>query len=246
MTTRRYDRRQALGALGTVSLGTLFAACGGDDRATTSTGVTTTEGATATVEPQTTTSGDLASLFDESTTCAVTPQLTEGPYYFDADAVRSDIREDRPGERLRLAIRVRSVGSCEPVPNAVVEIWHCDAGGVYSGFDQGEGERFLRGAQVTNSGGIVEFVTIYPGWYRGRAVHIHAKVHISKQEVLTSQLFFDDDVSTEVYGSEPYSAAGDRDVFNDSDGIFAEELLLTLRDEGDGRLGLITFDVESA
>jgi protocatechuate 3,4-dioxygenase beta subunit len=246
MTTRRYDRRQALGALGTVSLGALFAACGGNETATTSTGVTTTDGTTATVEPQTTTSGDLPSMFDDAGSCAVTPELTEGPYYFDADAVRSDIREDRPGERLRLGIRVRDAASCEPVSNAVVEIWHCDAGGVYSGFEDGAGERFLRGAQVTNGDGIAEFVTVYPGWYRGRTVHIHAKVHISKQEVLTSQVFFDEDFTAKVYESEPYSSHPGRDVFNDGDGIFAEELLLTLREDRDGQLGLITFDVESA
>ena len=197
MTTRRYDRRQALGALGTVSLGALFAACGGDDRATTSTGVTTTEGATATVEPQTTTSGDLATLFDESATCAVTPQLTEGPYYFDADAVRSDIREDRPGDAAAAGdprARRRELRAGEERRRRDLALRRRRR---LLRLRRGAGERFLRGAQVTNGDGIVEFVTVYPGWYRGRTVHIHTKVHISKQEVLTSQVFFDDDVSAE-------------------------------------------------
>ncbi len=113
--------------------------------------------------------------------CEATAELTEGPYYFDADALRSDIREDREGVTLRLGIRVRSAGDCAPIKDAVVDIWHCDAGGVYSGFEAGEGERYLRGTQVTNADGVAEFTTIYPGWYRGRTVHIHAKVHLDKQ-----------------------------------------------------------------
>ena len=92
-----------------------------------------------------------------------------------------------------------AAGECAPIKDAVVDIWHCDAGGVYSGFEAGEGERFLRGTQVTNADGIAEFTTIYPGWYQGRTVHIHAKVHLDSQTVLTTQLFFDDAVSAQVY-----------------------------------------------
>src|SRR5687768_17400699 len=103
--TTRFDRRRALAAFGTVSLGTLLAACGDDDRSTTTTSVSTTEGATTTVEPQTTTSGSTSELFDNAGTCRVTTEQTEGPYYFDADSIRSDIREDREGAKLRLAIR---------------------------------------------------------------------------------------------------------------------------------------------
>ena len=124
----------------------------------------------------------------------LTPEETEGPYYFDVDSIRSDIREDREGVRLRLAFRVRDAQSCEPIENAVVDIWHCDALGSYSGSSLREGagggaahddETYLRGAQATNADGIVEFKTVYPGWYQGRTVHIHAKVHLDKQTVLT-------------------------------------------------------------
>ena len=114
----------------------------------------------------------------------MTVERTEGPYYFDADAIRRDIREDRAGARLRLALRVRDAGTCEPIPDGVVDIWHADAEGGYSGFGGGGGgaartdTRYLRGAQVTNADGIAELVTIYPGWYQGRTVHIHAKVHL--------------------------------------------------------------------
>jgi protocatechuate 3,4-dioxygenase beta subunit len=244
--TRKIDRRQALSAFGTVSLGALFAACGDDT-------VPTTDGGSATVEPETTTSPDTASRFGEDSNCTLTPEMTEGPYYFDADAIRSDIRENREGTELRLAIRVRDA-ECNPLPNAVVDIWHCDAGGVYSGFESAstggapggertDDERYLRGAQVTNRDGIVEFTTIYPGWYRGRTVHIHTKVHLDKSTVLTTQLFFDEDVTAAVYEREPYTAHTGRDVFNDGDNIFDEALLLDLSEEGDAYVGTISFDV---
>jgi hypothetical protein len=111
------NRRQALGALGTISLGGLPAACGGGDGGG-SAAVTTTAGETATVEP-TARSGDATSaLFDDAASRALTVEETEGPYYFDADRIRSDIREDRPGTRLRLALRVHDATSCKPIPDA--------------------------------------------------------------------------------------------------------------------------------
>ena len=123
--TRKIDRRQALAAMGTVSLGGLLAACGDEDAPTAPTASTA----------KTTTSKATADAFDGAATCQVSTELTEGPYYFDVDSIRSDIREDREGTLLRLAIRVREAGSCEPIENAVVDIWHCDATGNYSGFE---------------------------------------------------------------------------------------------------------------
>jgi protocatechuate 3,4-dioxygenase beta subunit len=140
---------------------------------------------------------------------------------------------------------VRDAGRCEPIADAVVDIWHCDAGGVYSGFEAGEGERFLRGAQVTNADGIARFTTIYPGYYQGRTVHIHAKVHLDRQTVLTTQLYFGDDVSDRVFAAQPYAGQGARDATNGSDGIFDDSLLLTLERAGRGYLGLMTFDVSA-
>jgi protocatechuate 3,4-dioxygenase beta subunit len=243
MSDHRVSRRQALTAFGTVSLGALLGACGGSGEPTTSTPVPTADGGTATVEPQTSSGGDLVGKLDAGATCRQTVEQTEGPYYFDADAIRSDIREDRDGTPLQLALRVRDAGRCEPIPDTVVDIWHCDAGGVYSGFDAGQGERFLRGAQVTNADGIARFTTIYPGYYQGRTVHIHAKVHLDRQTVLTTQLYFDDGVSDRVFATQPYAAQGARDATNASDGIFDESLLLTLERSGRGYLGLMTFDV---
>lgn len=252
------SRRRALAAFGGVSLGALLAACerGGDD-AVTSADVSTTTGATSTVEPQTSSSAALADLFDDAASCTVTPEETEGPYYFDVDSIRSDIREDRDGTTLRLAVRIQDAEACTPLANAVVDVWHCDAGGLYSGFESastggagGSGptdeETYLRGAQVTNADGIVEFVTIYPGWYRGRTVHIHGKVHLDSATALTTQFFFDKAVTEAVYAQDPYAAHAGRDSFNDTDGIYDERLLLTLSEDGDGYLGLMTLGVEAA
>jgi protocatechuate 3,4-dioxygenase beta subunit len=254
---RRLSRRQAMATLGTVSLGTVLAACGsGDGDESGSRTVRTEEGTAATVEPRTTTSKATAELFDEAGSCRVTTQLTEGPYYFDVDSVRSDITEDRRGTPLRLALRVRDASACEPLSDAVVDIWHCDATGLYSGFEsasqggppggggRSDQETYLRGAQVTNREGIVEFRTIYPGWYRGRTVHIHAKVHLDRATLLTTQLFFDEGTTSAVHRREPYSSRTGRDTFNDSDGIFAESQVLTTRRDGGGYLGLLTLDVE--
>jgi protocatechuate 3,4-dioxygenase beta subunit len=220
--TRKIDRRQALGAFGTVSLGALLAACGED----------------APMSPRATASPDTASRFGEESSCTLTPEMTEGPFYFDADKVRRDIRDGRDGTTLQLALRVRD-SACEPIPDAVVDIWHCDAGGAYSE----EADPFLRGVQVTNGEGIAEFTTIYPGWYQGRTVHIHAKVHLDASTVLTTQLFFDDAVTDRVFARAPYDSRGERDQRNDSDGIFDEALLLDLAEQGDGYVGTISFDV---
>jgi protocatechuate 3,4-dioxygenase beta subunit len=244
------NRRQALAGLGTVSLGALLAACADDDGPSgAGTGTETEPPATAGAR---TGDASLTDLFDDTSVCTLTPEQTEGPYYFDADAIRGDIREDRDGVRLRLALRVRHAESCEPLRNAVVDVWHCDAGGSYSGFEAGstgdpagsDDERYLRGAQVTNSDGIVEFTTVYPGWYPGRTVHIHAKVHLDRTTMLTTQLYFDERVTAAVYEREPYASRPGRDTFNDGDGIFDERVLLELSEEGDGYLGVISFDVD--
>lgn len=244
----RLSRRQALGALGTVGLGGLLAACGGDaEDGPASPDAQAPDGATATVEP-TPASGATGALFDESARCVVTPEQTAGPFYFDADKIRRDIREDRDGMTLRLALRVRDAGSCEPLQDAVIDIWHADARGAYSGFDRGAGgaptdTRYLRGAQVTNAEGIVEFTTIYPGWYPGRAAHIHVKAHVEADTVLTTQLYFDDALSDRVYATRPYSARGTRHQRNDSDAIFDPALVMTTRREGDAVRGVMTIDV---
>jgi protocatechuate 3,4-dioxygenase beta subunit len=234
----RLSRRQALAGVGSVSLAALLAACGGDGGGE-PVEVETTDGATSPVESRGG-RGRLASRFDDAATCTRTAEQTEGPFYFDVDSIRSDITEGREGARLRLGVRVRTAGECVPLADAVVDVWHCDAAGSYSA---GE-ETYMRGAQVTDADGIAEFTTVYPGWYMGRTVHIHAKVHVDKQTVLTTQFYFDDEFTANVFESEPYASREGRDVFNANDALHADELELTLSEEDDGRyLGLITVDV---
>jgi protocatechuate 3,4-dioxygenase beta subunit len=221
------NRRQALAGLGSVSLGALIAACSDDEP-----------------EPSRTAARESSTDFDRARTCTVTAEQTEGPFYFDVDRVRNDIREDREGAELRLGVRVRDAEACEPLPDAVVDIWHCDAEGSYSA----EPDTFLRGAQVTNADGVVEFTTVYPGWYPGRTIHIHAKVHLDRETVLTTQLYFDDAFSARVFTRhDAYPGESNRDGFNSSDGIYDEELELTLSEAGPGAYrGRITLDVERA
>jgi protocatechuate 3,4-dioxygenase beta subunit len=217
------SRRQALAGFGSVSLGALIAACSDE-------------------ESQSTAPRESASGFDDAATCTRTAEQTEGPFYFDVDRIRSDIREDREGATLRLGVRVRDAAECEPLPNAVVDVWHCDAEGSYSA----TGETYLRGAQVTNRDGIVEFTTVYPGWYPGRTVHVHAKVHLDRETVLTTQFYFDDEVTARVFVDDPYPGESNRDGFNASDGLYDKDLELTLSEERGGYLGLITLDVARA
>ena len=232
------SRRQALAGFGSVSLGVLLAACSDDDGSALD--ATTTQTSPAASEPPPTSAGELASRFDDAARCARTAEETEGPFYFEVDRVRSDIREGRDGATLRLGVRVRDLSrGCNPIPNAVVDVWHCDATGSYSE----PGETYLRGLQVTNRDGIAEFTTIYPGWYPGRTVHIHGKVHLDKRTVLTTQFYFADSFTDRVFAREPYASDRGRDAFNATDPLYERDLELTLSKEREAYLGLITLDI---
>ncbi|MDP8974803.1 MAG: protocatechuate dioxygenase [Actinomycetota bacterium] len=258
MTRYEIDRRQALRLLGAAGVSSVaLGACRGSE------GTGGTKPAATGGEPGTTgapaASGPItADTFKGAAACSLTPEQTEGPYYIDVDKIRADIREDRQGTPLRLAARVMDVDGCTPVKDAVFEVWHCDAGGLYSGFEEasrgtggppGRGSagadqtRYLRGAQVTNADGIAVLSTIYPGWYQGRTVHIHAKVQLTNSKALTTQLYFDDKVSDVVYAKLPYSDRQGRRTLNGDDDIYRRETTLTVSEEGDGYLGLITLGV---
>ncbi|MDK3026019.1 intradiol ring-cleavage dioxygenase [Cupriavidus taiwanensis] len=143
--------------------------------------------------------------------CLLTPAATEGPFYLDDALVRADIRDGRPGQPMRLRIRVVDARhGCVPVPGALVSIWHCDAQGQYSGEGRGDRQaRFLRGVQPADSDGVAAFTSVYPGWYPSRAIHIHFKVLLGRAEALTSQLYFSDALNREILGSHPaYRAHG--------------------------------------
>ena len=139
--------------------------------------------------------------------------MTEGPYYVDDMKVRRDITEGLPGAPLSLRLSVLDASTCKPIKGAAVDIWHASAGGKYSGAESNDtvGRTYLRGIQRTDAKGLARFATVYPGWYPGRAVHIHVKVHVGGDEVHTGQLFFRDSISDAVYKRAPYKARGARD-----------------------------------
>jgi len=243
---RLLNRREALLALAGAGAAVALAACAPGSSTATSAATATTGVSTAT------TSGTIPA-------CVARPALTEGPYFVDEKLNRSDIRSDpsdgsvRQGALLALTFRVSQLtNACAPLGGASVDVWHCDAAGVYSdvndpGFNS-VGKKFLRGYQVTDRSGIAKFTTIYPGWYQGRAVHIHFKIrsHTGSGAAyeFTSQLFFDDTITDQVHAQAPYSAKGQRTLRNSGDGIYNQggsQLLLAPAKTAEGFNS--TFDI---
>jgi len=198
--------------------------------------------------------------------CTLTSEQEEGPYYIDELKLRRDITEGKPGVPLALAVRLVDSRSCSPLKNAVLDIWHCDALGVYSGFTanspdggpggfggpggpppafgfrgrgggprsrQSDATRFLRGVQLSDQDGLTEFATLYPGWYFGRAIHIHVKVHtgiaggdeyMGGHVAHTGQLFFPEDFTERIARLEPYAKRLDvHRTTQAEDGIFRSQ-----------------------
>ena len=171
--------------------------------------------------------------------CVVRPAETEGPYFVEEEGLnRFDLRIDPTSEivkegtplYLRFAVSQITDDACAPLAGAQVDVWHCDAAGSYSdvsdpGFNT-EGEKWLRGYQVTDENGMAEFITIYPGWYSSRTVHIHFKIRTDPASdtgyEFTSQLFFPEDVTDIVQAQLPYSSKGYRDTLNANDSIYAD------------------------
>jgi len=206
MSNKKIGRRELLGAIGATGAAVAFG-CGSSSSSPTSPTTTTT----------TTTSNNAA--------CAVTPTETIGPYPSLTDLFRSDIREGKSGTLLALTIKVVNVStSCSPVSGANVEIWHVDAAGNYSQYGTQTTQTYLRGIQTTNSNGEVTFITIYPGWYQGRATHIHAEVTINGRSVKVTQIAFPETVNNTVHANGAYASRGTNPIANASDGIFADSL----------------------
>lgn len=184
--------------------------------------------------------------------CVVRPQQMEGPFFRDEKLERSDIRSDpsdgsvRPGTPLALAFAVSRLDGalCSPFEGVLVDLWQCDAAGRYAGVVDGgfdtTGKQFLRGYQVTDAAGTASFVTIYPGWYTGRTVHIHFKLRTGPETApleFTSQLYFDDAASDVILAEEPYASRGERTVRNADDAIYrtnGAQLLLAVEPDGSG------------
>jgi protocatechuate 3,4-dioxygenase beta subunit len=182
-----------------------------------------------------------------SVSCVLTPEQTEGPYYISGEKLRRNITEGRPGTRLDLHLSVVDATTCKAIKGAVVDIWHADAAGTYSGFGAGASSRtFMRGIQKTDGNGLAVFRTVYPGWYQGRTVHIHVKVHVGGNVVHTGQLFFSDSITDAAYKRLPYSRRPNRDVRNAQDMIYRSgglQSTLSLKRKGASYVGTIAMGV---
>jgi len=186
-----------------------------------------------------------AAVASGAVSCVLTPEMTEGPYYIPDEAVRRTITEGLPGVPLALRLTVVSASTCKPVGGAKVDVWHASALGVYSGV-QGNTGTFMRGVQPTNARGVALFETVYPGWYTGRAVHIHVKVHLGGNVVHTGQLFFPDTLTDRVYRRSPYRTRPARDTRNATDAIFrngGSRSMLKVARSGSGYVGAIVLGV---
>jgi protocatechuate 3,4-dioxygenase beta subunit len=189
-----------------------------------------------------------AAVVSGAVACVLTPELTEGPYYIPNEKVRRNITDGRPGTPLTLELTVLDASTCKPIKGAAVDIWHADAGGVYSGFGAGASSRtFMRGVQRTDAKGVATFKTVYPGWYQGRTVHIHVKVYVGGNVVHTGQLFFNDSLTDVVYRKSPYAQRPNRSTRNANDSIYVNggrKSLLRVRKSGGGYVGSIAMGVQ--
>lgn len=182
--------------------------------------------------------------------CQLYPAQTLGPCYAQMPMMREDISSGTLGLPMRLSFLVVRRG-CEPVPDATVDIWHSGYNGIYSKFATGSicnpgtedvlQETFCRGVQATDASGKVNFTSVFPGWYSGRAVHIHFTVRIGGTEEVTSQLYFDDALTTEIQAQGEYKARGMRATTNANDFIFSsggmpEQILMQTAKAADGSL----------
>ena len=271
---RILSRREILALFGAAGAGVLSAACSGSGSNANRSAATTADSGTSAPAaisaggpPGATNAASATSTSSATATalpaCVVVPELTEGPYFVDEKLNRSDIRTDsvtrdpRPGVPLVITFNVLSVNgsACAALPKADLDIWHCDAAGRYS--DTGDmsasrpGEDWLRGYQPTDDLGVARFTTVYPGWYPGRAVHIHFKVRgttpAGKTYEFTSQLFFDEATTDVVYVEQPYAARRTGRLKNDGDGIYRQsggKTLMPVTKTADGYTGSFVIGIQ--
>ena len=242
---RSVSRRRLLEAFGMAAGAAVIGACGSTNPASPTSVATTTS---------TTTGGGVTN----SPACVVAASETEGPYPDATGMVnnmaffRQDVTEGRSGLPVMLAMTiVNAAAGCAPLQGASVEIWQCDAEGHYSEYSQpgynGTGQTFLRGLQTTDASGNVVFRTIYPGWYQGRATHIHVEVFVGGRSVKTTQIAFPESVTAQVYKTGVYAAHGQNTTSNSSDMVFSDgtstELATLAGDTTGGYTATITLGV---
>jgi protocatechuate 3,4-dioxygenase beta subunit len=214
--------RRAFLRLGAASLGAVgLAACTGND--TKAASAPPLSGGSAPVAPAATSAASAAAPLTAADfaglgTCTLTPATAAGSTAIDQQFMRRDITEGVHGQPMRMGLRVLDK-ACQPVPGALVEVWHADVEGDYSAVldnngreDKGPGTTFLRGTQQVDDGGIVEFLTVVPGWYKTRAVHVHVRVHLRGKTPLISQLFFEENFIHDVESRSPYLENGRPDT----------------------------------
>ena len=220
--TQPITRREAIQRLGLVGLGAAASACGGGESAT----------------------GSDGGAIDIPSSCILTPRQPAGPYFLDTGLDRRNITEGLPGAPLTVRIQLVDVDlACEPISDAIVEVWHSDVDGVYSGFTTEEGnladvpdETFLRGFQATDRSGRVEFETIYPGWYPIRTIHIHATALLGDGEQVTMQLYFDQTTNDQIMSMPAYAGRGPQQTRNEDDRLSAntrDDLMFDVTEDGD-------------
>jgi protocatechuate 3,4-dioxygenase beta subunit len=247
---RVLSRREVLALMGAASVSLVAAACApGSSASGTARSASASAAASSGATAGALASASAAAAASTLPSCVVVPALTEGPYYVNENLDRSDIRIDTSndstvaGTVLRLDWVVSQVdgSACIPLEGVLVDVWHCDATGVYSDVGSAQGHDFLRGYQHTDAAGKATITTIYPGWYQGRAVHIHFKIRTdaaaSSGLEFTSQLFFEDSLNDQVFSQGVYASKGSPDVKNASDGIFQQSQGMTLLSpvkDGDG------------
>jgi protocatechuate 3,4-dioxygenase beta subunit len=246
---RIMSRREVLGLMGAGSVAVVAAACAPGAISSATGGGATASAESSSVAASATAAAAASSL----PSCVVVPEVTEGPYYVDENLERTDIRIDTAdgaaveGAILRLDWVVSQVDgtACIPLEGVLVDVWHCNAQGEYSDVNvrgvNTVGHDYLRGYQHTDASGKATITTIYPGWYSGRAVHVHFKIRTdpaaSSGFEFTSQLFFDDALSDDVFSQTPYAAEGQRKVLNANDNIYGQTqglTLLAVAKDGDG------------
>jgi len=243
-TSKEISRRQAIGILAVAGAGVMLG-CGGGQSAASTTATSTTSTAST-----------------GNASCILTPELTVGPYYVDEKLNRSDLTADTTDTNvtngvpltLQMFIMQYSSSGCSALSGAQVDVWHADAGGVYSdeSVENTVGQTYLRGYQTTDSNGLVTFKTIFPGWYSGRTVHIHVMIRTFSSSgaqtfEFTTQLFFDPALTLTIMAKAPYNTRGNPDTTNATDSIYNSETLLSLASatSGSGYTTSITVGVQT-